>query len=140
MAKIPKDVRKPVSFVDCKNVKLCSVDANVLPFEKKTDKNKEFVETNKTNKKETMTIDLNEGKVIQAKDMDERTLLCFEKMRQAINVKEKRRRVSKTGDKMVSFEDKVAEKKMINFEQRKEKMMEEKEMMKQREDGGQEIS
>lgn len=132
MANIPKDVRKPVNFTECKNVKLCSIDANVLPFEK----NKKIVEANNENEQGTMVTDLNNGMVILAKDMDEKTLLLFEEMRQKINVKEKRRKVSKTEDNMLSFEDKVAEKerKKLNFEKEKQRIM------KKREDGEQEIS
>lgn len=136
MANIPKDVRKPVSFKDSENVKFCSVDANVLDCEKITDKNKGIVEANNKNKQETMTVDLNKGMVILAKDMDEKTLLIFEKMRESVNVKDKRRKVSKTEDNMLSFEDKVAEKerKKLNFEKEKQRIM------KKREDGEQEIS
>lgn len=134
MANIPKDVRKPVSFKDSENVKFCSVDANVLDYEKMTDKKKSIVEANNKNKQETMTVDLNKGMVIPAKDMDEKTLLIFEEMRQSVSVKDKRRKVSKTRDNIVSFEDKVAERETINFEKEKQRIM------KEREDGGQEIS
>ena len=118
MANVPKDVRKPVSFEESKIVKFCSIDANILPFEKNTNKKKELVEANNKNKQETIAIDLNQGIVIPAKDMDEKTLLRFEKMKQSVKGKEKRGKVSKTGDNILSFEDKVSE----------------------REDGGQEIS
>ena len=92
MANIPKDVKKPVGIQDYEHVKLCNVDVKFLDYEKMSKKEKSIIQASDKDKyeKDIMSLDLKDEVTLSVKDMDEKTWERFEKMREALNNKEKK--------------------------------------------------
>ena len=92
MANIPKDVKKPVGIQDYEHVKLCNVDVKFLDYEKMSKKEKSIIQASDKDKyeKDIMSLDLKDEVTLSVKYMDEKTCERVEKMREALNNKEKK--------------------------------------------------